>query len=54
VNWPGSVVIFDEAHNLEGIASDAACELKRQHVVDSFLVAWMSQGERKKSRKVKA
>ena len=24
VAWPGSVVIFDEAHNLEGVASDSA------------------------------
>ena len=28
VHWPDSVIIFDEAHNLESIASDAAsCEL---------------------------
>jgi Rad3-related DNA helicase len=24
VNWLNSVIIFDEAHNLEGVASDAA------------------------------
>jgi Rad3-related DNA helicase len=24
VNWANSVVIFDEAHNIEGIASDSA------------------------------
>jgi Rad3-related DNA helicase len=23
VRWPGSVIVFDEAHNLEGIAADA-------------------------------
>ena len=24
MDWAGAVVIFDEAHNLEGVASDAA------------------------------
>lgn len=23
IRWPGSVIVFDEAHNIEGVASDA-------------------------------
>jgi Rad3-related DNA helicase len=23
VRWPGSVIVFDEAHNLEGVAAEA-------------------------------
>lgn len=37
VQWAGSIVIFDEAHNLEGIASEAAsCELSSMDVAGAF------------------